>query len=58
MEYIVTYSSTIQISIDEYMVTHPTFKVNDHTTIGELEKLFKKANGHELIIREIKELTK
>jgi hypothetical protein len=57
IEYIITYSKTVQVSNEEWAVINPTFKVSESTTIAEIIPHFKDSNS-DIIIREVRQLKK
>lgn len=41
-EYVVTFETSEQITYDDFIVKNPSLKVNENTTIKEIETFYKK----------------
>jgi len=57
-EYIVTFKTSCQISIDEWSVYSPTMKVNENTTIKEIDEFYRKHMPTSSLEVKLIELTK
>lgn len=54
--YIATFKTGEQISPDDWAVINPSLKINENTTIGEINEWFKKKNGGKVMQVSIIEL--
>jgi len=48
-EYIASFKNSRQISIDDWEVFHPSLKITEDTTIGEIDKWYRKMLGHQVL---------
>jgi hypothetical protein len=55
-EYVATFKTSYQISQDEWDVCNPSLKINEQTTIKEVNEFFSKNNGGQLMEVRISEL--
>lgn len=45
-EYVATFTTSDQITADDFRLTHPSFKCTNKTTVQEIKDFYKK-NSHE-----------
>lgn len=57
-EYIITFKTSFQISPDDWAVSNPSMKVNENTTIKEIEEFYRKHNKVSSLEVKLIELTK
>lgn len=57
-EYVITFKTSFQISPDDWDVANPSMKVNENTTIKEIEEFYRKHNKVSYLEVKLIELTK